>query len=88
MKIKADYVLRQVMDTYLILGIGSEAYAPNQIMTLNETGAFLWRMLTEGAEKGEMVSGLMKEYAVDAETAEKDVDAFIAQLREKALIAP
>ena len=88
MKIKADYVLRQVMDTYLILGIGSEAYAPNQIMTLNETGAFLWRMLTEGAEKGEMVSGLMKEYAVDAETAEKDVDVFIAQLREKALIAP
>lgn len=87
MKIKADYVVRQVMDTYLVLGIGSEAYAPNQIMTLNETGAFLWRMLTDGAEKDELVSGLIGEYEVDAETAEKDVDAFIAQLREKALMA-
>ena len=87
MKIKADYVLRQVMDTYLVVGIGSGAYAPNQIMTLNESGAFVWRLLEIGAEKGDLVNGLIREYEVDAETAEKDVDAFIAQLREKAMIA-
>ena len=68
------------------MGIGSEAYVPNQIMSVNETGAFLWRLLEKGAEKPELVDGLTKEYEVDAETAEKDVDAFLNRLREKALI--
>ncbi|MBR3739832.1 MAG: PqqD family protein [Clostridia bacterium] len=86
MKIKAGYMLRQVMDVYLVLGVGSEAYVPNQIMTLNETGAFLWEILEKGAEKQDLVDALLREYDTDAETAGKDVDAFLAQLWEKALI--
>ena len=86
MKIKTGYVVRQVMDTYLVIGIGSENYVPNQIMSLNETGAFLWELLETGAEKSELLNSLMKEYEVDAETAEKDVDAFLASLRERSLI--
>ena len=70
----------------VILGIGSEAYTPNQIMSVNETGAFLWNLLEKGAEKPELVDALTKEYEVNAETAEKDVEAFLTQLREKALI--
>ena len=68
------------------MGIGSENYVPNEIMSLNETGALLWRRLETGAEKQELVDAILKEYDTDAETAEKDVDAFLAQLREKALI--
>ncbi|MCR4621576.1 MAG: PqqD family protein [Clostridiales bacterium] len=86
MKIKTGYVVRQVMDTYLVIGIGSENYVPNQIMSLNETGAFLWKLLETGAEKSELLDSLMKEYEVDAETAEKDVDAFLTSLRERSLI--
>ena len=86
MKIKAGYMLRQVMDVYLVLGVGSEAYVPNQIMSLNETGAFLWEILEKGAERQDLVGALLKEYDTDAETAGKDVEAFLAQLREKALI--
>lgn len=86
MKIRSGYILRQVMDIYVVIGIGSEAYVPNQIMSLNETGAFLWGMLEKGAEHREMVDSLVKEYDVDTQTAEKDVDMFLAQLREKALV--
>ncbi len=86
MKIRSGYILRQVMDVYVVMGIGSEAYTPNQIMSVNETGAFLWNLLEKGAEKPELVDSLTKEYDVDAQTAEKDVDSFLAQLREKALI--
>ena len=68
------------------MGIGSENYVPNEIMSLNETGALLWRRLETGAEKRELVDAILKEYDTDAETAEKDVDAFLSQLREKALI--
>ena len=86
MKIKSGYMLRQVMDVYVVLGIGSEAYTPNQIMSVNETGAFLWGLLEKGAEKPELIDSLTKEYDVDAETAEKDAEAFLNRLREKALI--
>ncbi len=86
MKIRSGYILRQVMDVCVVLGIGSEAYTPNQIMSVNETGAFLWGLLEKGAEKQELVDNLIMEYEVDEETAEKDVNAFLIQLREKALI--
>ena len=86
MKIRSGYILRQVIDIYVVLGIGSEAYIPNQIMSVNETGAFLWGLLEKGAEEPELVDSLTKEYDVDAETAEKDVDAFLTRMREKALI--
>ena len=86
MKIRSGYILRQVIDIHVVLGIGSEAYAPNQIMSVNEVGAFLWHLLEKGAEKQELVDQLTKEYDVDASTASVDVDNFLAQLREKALI--
>lgn len=86
MKIRQGYILRDVMDISVIIGVGDDAYMPNQIMSLNETGAFLWRILEQGAEKQELVDAMLREYDTDAATAERDVDAFLAQLKEKALI--
>lgn len=86
MKIRQGYILRDVMDISVIIGVGEDAYMPNQIMSLNETGAFLWRILEQGAEKQELVDAMLREYDTDAATAERDVDAFLAQLKEKALI--
>ena len=87
MKIRSGFILRQVLDVFVIMGIGGDAYRPNEIMSVNETGAFLWRLLEKGAEKQELADSLTKEYDVDAETAEADVDAFLTRLREKALIS-
>lgn len=86
MKIKPGFMLRKVVEIYVILGIGCEAYAPNQIMSLNETGAFLWGLLEKGADRETLIDALPQEFEVDRQTAEKDVDAFLTQLREKALI--
>lgn len=86
MTIKPDYILRQVMDYYIVLGVGSEAYAPNEIMSLNRTGAFLWDYLKEGAEPEELAAHLVREFEVDEETAARDVDIFLAKLRENGLI--
>ena len=86
MIIKSDYVLRHVMDYYLILGIGKDAYVPNEIMSLNETGAFLWEQLKTGAEPADLTASLVREYEVDEETAEKDVETFLGRLREKGMI--
>ncbi len=87
MRIKPGYMLRKVMEVWVIIGIGDEAYIPNQIMSLNETGAFLWRILEDGAERSQLVESLVAEYDVDAQTAAADVDAFLTTLRSNALLA-
>ena len=38
------------------------------------------------AEQADLEKALMQEYGIDAVTARNDVDAFLARLREKALI--
>ncbi|MBR4711197.1 MAG: PqqD family protein [Clostridia bacterium] len=86
MHIRPGYMIRKVVDVHVIIGIGGEAYTPNEIMSLNETGAFLWRILEKGAERGELIDALTGEYDVDARRAAADVDAFLATLRAKALI--
>ncbi|PWJ70795.1 coenzyme PQQ synthesis protein D (PqqD) [Ruminococcaceae bacterium R-25] len=86
MKIRSGYMLRKVIDTYVIMGIGSDNYVPNRIMSLNETGAYLWRLLEKGSDKQALIDNLISEYEVDLTTAEKDVDVFLDQLRDKDLI--
>ena len=86
MKIKPGYTIRKVMDVQVIVGIGEAAFTPNQIMSLNETGAFLWDYLAKGAQREELVSALTGEYEVDAGTAGQDVDTFLAALREQGLL--
>lgn len=86
MKIREGFILRQVLDIYAVIGVGSEAYMPNRIMSVNETGAFLWHMLEKGAEKQELIDVLLREYETDPQTAEKDVDAFLNELQDKGLV--
>ncbi len=86
MKIRDGYMLRQVIDTYVIMGIGSDNYAPNQIMSLNETGVFLWNLMDKQVSKQELIDALCKEYEVTPDVASSDVEAFLSQLRAKGLI--
>ena len=55
-------------------------------MSVNDTGAFLWHMLENGAEKQELIDALLREYETDPQTAEKDVDAFLNELQDKGLV--
>ena len=55
-------------------------------LSLNETGAVLWKTLEKGATKEQLVKALLAEYDVDEATAEKDVSAFIEKLQEAKLV--
>ena len=48
MKLKANYVLREVAGENIVIPVDSEAINFNGIMTLNETGKFLWNQLKQG----------------------------------------
>ncbi len=54
--------------------------------TLNPTGQFIFRALQNGKGGQKILSQIMDEFDVDDNTARKDLDDFIQQLKEFGLI--
>ena len=86
MRIKEGFILRQVAGNYIVIGVGDEAVDFNGMITVNETGAFLWSILEKGATKEDMLKALMEEYDVDEETAKKDITDFLYKLNDGKLL--
>ncbi len=87
MKIKENYMLRQVADTFVVVPIGAEVANFNGMINLNGVGAFLWRTLESETTFEELLITMMNEYEVDEATAKKDLSVFISQLEESNLLA-
>ena len=86
MKLKEGFVLREVAGDIVVVPSG-DMLDLNMMITLNETGRFLWTRLEVGAEKQELVQALTQEYEVSAQDAERHVDLFVAKLDENGLLA-
>jgi hypothetical protein len=80
MKIKDGYLLRNIADEWIIVPIGERIYDFNGLMTVNETGAFLWKMLQEDCTEDKLICEIMNEYNVDNSVAKEDVSEFIKSL--------
>ena len=80
MKIKSNFVLRSVADTWVVLSMGDTSADFDGMLTLNESGVLLWRTMENGCEKDALVKALTDEYDVSAELALADVEAFINKL--------
>lgn len=86
MKIKEGFLLRQVGDNHIVVPVGTQMVDFRCIITLNETGAFIWKQLQNSCTKEDIVSALLAEYDVSAELAAADVDVYLTALREKDLL--
>ena len=86
MKIKEGFLLRQIAGQTVVLPAGSELDL-NMMITLNETGAFLWEHLQEETDADALVAALLKEYDVDQTTAAAAVSAFVEKLKANQFLA-
>lgn len=80
MKIKKEYILRELAGQNIVVPIGSEAVNFNGVITLNNSGKRLFKKLKEDASQAELVQELLAHYDVTEEQAKKDVDVFIQKL--------
>lgn len=85
MKIKSGYMVRPVAGSYVVVSTGDKTVNFNGIMTLNETGNYLWERLLKGATREELLEAMLSEYDVDADTAGADIDRFLKKLEEAGL---
>jgi hypothetical protein len=56
-------------------------------VSANASGAVLWRSLAEGTTRDELVARLVEAFGIDHAQAGTDVDRFVDDLRDKALLA-
>ena len=86
MKIKEGFILREIAGSFVVVPVGQNLVDFSSMITLNETGAFLWKQIELGADEELVVKALMDEYEVDEETAKEDVKEFINLLIYNGLI--
>lgn len=80
MKIKKDFNLREVCGEYIIVAEGKENIDFCNIISMNESSAYLWKQVQNKEFDADTLTGLLTdEYDVDKETAMKDVKALIEQ---------
>ena len=86
MKIKDGFLLRQVAGQSVVLPTGNEMDL-NMMITLNDTGAFLWEHLQTETDEDALVAAVLREYDVDADTARRCVADFVKKLNANGFLA-
>ena len=80
--VSPDAACAAVDDGTVVLNMRTRRY-----YSLNETGASIWRMLTNDADVDEIVAHLIASYEVEDLAARRTVEVLLAELSAEALIA-
>ena len=86
MKIKSGFLVRDIADSYIVVPVGERVIDFKGIMTLNESGYFLWKQLLDNISYDGLLSALLDEYEVDEATARNDIDEFLESARESGVL--
>ena len=81
MKIKSGFILRDVGGKTFVVAVGERSKEFKRMITLNETGKFIWQTLEKGATVEEVVEAIVTTYECDDRAlVEKDVNIFVEKL--------
>jgi hypothetical protein len=81
-----DVVQREVAGELFLVPIRTHLADLNSLFVLNETGNWVWQRIEGGGSSlAELAAGLTREFDVDEQTAQVDVEVFCRQLVESGL---
>ena len=85
MKISDGFLLKTVAGKNIVVSVGAEVNF-NGMLTLNDTGVFLWNLLKNHITKEEMLKKMLEEYDVEENIASTDIDNFLIKLRDAKIL--
>ena len=83
---KPGFVHRKIADADVLISIGDNVADFNGYITLNETCAFLWDLMSQPQSPQQLAQCLCDEYEVDYPQALADVQELLAFLVERAMV--
>lgn len=86
MKIDKEFVLREIAGDYIIIPTGKTVLEFNGLITVNEVGASIWKMLQDETSFEKLVQGILEEYDVEDSVARQDVQEFLDKLVEGGIL--
>lgn len=86
MKLRGEFVVRQVLDSIVAVPVGQTALTFNGMVMLNEVSRVIWTCLDQETTVETIVAAVTDAFDVDAAQAEADVLEFLDQLREIQLL--
>lgn len=88
MKRKADFIMQNVGGENLLVPLGAQVMNLNGLITLNDTAAYAWELLTEERSLEELAVALAERFDVSAEIAHVDLQTFLNEITRLGLLEP
>lgn len=82
MKINSNYVIKNVLDSYILVDIKSNF---DGVIKLNKTSKDICELINEGLNRKEIINKLFDKYNIDLNTLEKNVNEFIDEMLNKGI---
>ena len=86
MKLRGEFVVRQVMDSIVAIPVGQTALKFNGMLLLNDVSKVIWDCLVQDAELANIVTAVTNAFAVSPEEARADILEFLDKLRAAQLL--
>lgn len=88
MKAKKGFNLRQVCGEYIIVAEGDENIDFSNIISMNESSAFLWKEIKDmdSFNIDYLVNKMTEEYEIDEDTARRDITTLVAEWGQSGII--
>ena len=86
MRIKDGFVTRKIGDRIIAIPVGSNSQSFNGMITLNETGLFIWNCLTKDTTVDEIADKIIEEYGTTKDEAINAVNSFLEELKASDLL--
>ena len=85
MKIKDGYRVRQVAGMNILMPEAEEMDFSN-VVTLNDSGLFIWEILSEGCSEEELLIRMLNEFDAPKDVLEADMKEFLDSLEQNGLL--
>lgn len=86
MRIEKEFILREIAGDYIIIPTGSTVLEFNGLITVNEVGVTLWKLLQEEVSMEQLVDAVLAEYDVEEAVAREDIQEFLDKLSEGGIL--
>ncbi|MBP3451786.1 MAG: PqqD family protein [Agathobacter sp.] len=87
MKIKGDFVLREVMGQSVAVPVGETSKNFHGMIKINASGAEIWKDLEKGLTKEQIAQKIVDQYdAIEMDEALLKVEKFLTKLQDAGII--
>lgn len=86
MKLKGEFVLREIMDETIAIPVGNAALNFNGMICLNDVGKIIFAGLQANRAEEAILSEILETFDVSREEALRDLESFLSRLAECGLL--